>query len=224
MKAKRVWWGAAFIMGIVLLATIGVTMSVISWGSGDIWTQKDSWYTGFPLQPPWCDEEYDEIHRQRLLPVPDSHLNEAVALLAHAEVVEIDLPKARRMLDMPDMAPDTLLKAAIFEANTRAEKREQEAQIPFFASHAKMFLEQAQKHRLSATKAEELLGKTKPYLVRAVMLREETGGFEAYWKESSLWIHHGCQGGRAAPMKRRPLVIFLAKKPASIYNNVSMAA
>jgi len=154
--------------------------------------------------------------------VPDSSLNEAIAMLENAEVVEIDLPKARQMLDMPDLDPDTLLKAAIAEANAKAEKREEEAKDPFFAEQAKRFLEYAQEHRRSVKKAEEMLGKTKPYLVRAVVLWEGTGGFDAYWKDSSLWVHHGCLGREAAPMKRRPLVIFLEKKPASVYNYVTM--
>lgn len=217
MKAKQlVWWGVAYIAGLVLLATIAMMLTV------DPWTQKDSWYTGFPSELPRLDKDRDQIHQQRLLPVPDAHLKEAIALLADAEVVEIDLLKARQMLDMPDLAPDNLLKAAIVEANARAEKREQQGHDRFFAEFAKDILEEAREHRLSATKAEELRGKTKPYLVRAVALWEETGSFAAYWKDSSLWIHHSCLGRTAAPMKRRPLVIFLEKKPASVYNDVTM--
>jgi len=76
---------------------------------------------------------------------------------------------------------------------------------------------------LPSVNAESPSGKLKPYLVRAVVLWEGTGGFTAYWKDSSLWIHHGCLGRYAAPMKRRPLVIFLEKKPTAVYNDVSMA-
>ena len=219
MKDRVSWKVVAF--GVVMLLEYALVARTSA--ANDLRTQKDAWYTGFPSQPPWNDKEQNQIHKQRLLPVPDAHLDEAIALLAHAEVIEIDLPKARQMLDKPHLVPDKLLKLAMSEAKAEADKREGEAKDPFFATHAKMFLEDAQKYRSSAKAAEELLGKTKPYLVRAVVLWEGTGSFDAYWKDSSLWIHHGCLGRTAAPMKRRPLVIFLDKKPKSVYNNVSMA-
>jgi len=54
MKAKRVWWGVAIIMGLVLLAAIGCLRLFSPWES-EIATatisghKRDSWYTGFPV-------------------------------------------------------------------------------------------------------------------------------------------------------------------------------
>jgi hypothetical protein len=187
-----------------------------------LWTKRDSWYTGFPSQPPWCDDEQHRIHTQRIVPVADARIREASALLADASIVEIDLSSARQLTGMPGLNPDELLRAAIADATARADKREKEAQEPFFATHAELFLEEVREQRAAASQAEDLLCKVKPFLVRAVVLWEGTGSFSAYWKESSLWIHHGCLGRSSAPMRRHPLVVFLEKKPTAVFNDVSM--
>jgi len=188
-----------------------------------LWTRRDSWHTGFPSQPPWCVDEQHEIHRQRLVPVRDVRLEDAAGLLADASIVKIDLATAQGLTGIPNLNPDELLRAAMAEATARADKREAEAQNPFFATHAELFREEVREQRAAASQAEALLGKLKPYLVRAVVLWEGTGAFSGYWKESALWIHHGCLGRSPAPMKRRPLVVFLEKKPTAVFNDVSMA-
>ena len=137
-----------------------------------LWTRRDSWHTGFPSQPPWCDDEQHEIHEQRLVPVPDVRLKEAAGLLADASIVEIDLATAQGLTGIPNLNPDELLRAAMAEAMARADKREMEAQNPFFATHAELFREEVREQRAAASQAEALLGKLKPYLVRAVVLWE----------------------------------------------------
>lgn len=184
-------------------------------------TTRDSWYTGFPSQPPWCDDQQHQIHKQRILPVSDIHLDEACALLADVTIVEIDLAQAQRLVGIPDLSQDKLLRDAASEAKAEAEASEKRAQA--LSEDADVFRREATAQRAAAKEAEDLLGKLKPYLVRAVVLWEGTGAFSAYWKDSSLWIHHGCLGRSAAPMKRRPLVVLLEKKPISVYNSVSMA-
>lgn len=165
-----------FLIVCVLLAGCGN-------GNG-LWTTKDSWYTGYPSDHPWLDEEQLKIQRECIMPVCDLRLDESITLLSNVQVLEIDLTQAQQLVGVPNLDPSKLPPSV---------------------------------------KAESRSGKLKPYLVRAVVLWEGTGAFSAYWKDSSLWINHGCLGRRAAPMKRRPLVIFLEKKPTDVYNDVSMA-
>ncbi|MCR4315754.1 MAG: hypothetical protein NUW37_05310 [Planctomycetes bacterium] len=60
-----------------------------------------------------------------------------------------------------------------------------------------------------------------PFLVRAVYLSEH-GAFSLYENEKSIVIISECMGTRALPMKRIPLVVFLASKPERVYTTCSM--
>ena len=60
------------------------------------------------------------------------------------------------------------------------------------------------------------------YLVRAVYLSAETGGFGAVLKNRVLWISHGCLGNIPEPMNRTALVIALPEEPCRVYVSCSM--
>jgi hypothetical protein len=90
---------------------------------------------------------------------------------------------------------------------------------------------------VSHQKAEHLVGiqlasmdGTKFYLVRAVILNEETavirnratGGYTLRTRDDMLWVTHNCMGGSPAWMKRRALVAQLRKEPREIYPDCHM--
>jgi hypothetical protein len=120
--------------------------------------------------------------------------------------------------------PDTLLEQAAQKEDAQADKRERESKEPFFAGDtAEKMRRWGKEHRQTAAQARSLKGKTKPYLVRGLVLNEGTGNFSALLKDSTLWIEHGCLGRHPVPMKRQPVVVFLEEEPKTVYVEVSMA-
>ena len=97
-------------------------------------------------------------------------------------------------------------------------------------SAAEELLRDADCVEITAARAKELTGRSLSpangkslYLVRAVYLNRETGGFTATSAENELLVHHGCMGGSAVPMKRTALVIPLPQKPRTVFVDCSMA-
>lgn len=62
---------------------------------------------------------------------------------------------------------------------------------------------------------------TRPYLVRAVFWNY-TGGFELYWIDDELYVHHSSLGGIYGEEKL-PIIINLKKPPKAVYIYLSSA-
>jgi hypothetical protein len=183
-------------------------------------TNRNSWLTT-SVQPPPRDHE---IHRERILPVPSGHAKDAVAMLQAKSSVPLSLPEAAKLLEVASIDPDALLEQAAQKEDAEADKRERVSKDPFFAGDTAEKMKQwAKEHRQTAAQARSLKGKTKPYLVRGLVLSEGTGSFSACLKDPTLWVYHGCLGRHAVPMKRQPVVVFLEQEPKTVYVDVSMA-
>lgn len=93
---------------------------------------------------------------------------------------------------------------------------------PMLQSQVIVPLSMAQARGLTAQKFVAPKG-TKPFLVRAVYLNAGTGGFSVSQLGQRLMVYHMCLGGRAVPMKRWALVVFLKSRPTQLFTEVSMA-
>ena len=63
----------------------------------------------------------------------------------------------------------------------------------------------------------------RPYLVRAVYLNKETGGFSVFLDGNKLIVSHDSLGHSAVPMKRQALVVSLSAQPAQVFVTCGMA-
>lgn len=183
----------------------------------------NKWYTGFPKEKNWEELENNEVYRSLIIPVLASHIASANLMLNGNSFIKVDIKFARKYLNMPFLNPDSLLKSEISNSLAIAEEKEKEARDPFFIYHKEMFLNEAESERKKARRANEILGKTEPYLIRAIALNEGTGSFSAYWVDGSLLVFHGSLGRSEVPMKKHPLIVFLEKEPEKVYIDVSMA-
>jgi hypothetical protein len=89
-------------------------------------------------------------------------------------------------------------------------------------------LETASIVALDAAEAERLTGAAphvsgKAYLVRALAMNLATGGYDVWTRGSALHVHHGCLGGKALPLQRKALVVWLPATPTELYVDVSLA-
>ena len=55
------------------------------------------------------------------------------------------------------------------------------------------------------------------FLVRSVVLNEDTGRHSVYYYDGALWVTHNCLGKTPVLMKRRCLVVQLSKRPRQVY-------
>lgn len=187
---------------------------------------QDSWHTGCDNSAfQWHsldDEALHTIHRQRVIPLPDSSLQMGISLLKTQSVVQLSDSQVKQLLPMR-VDIDARLDEAAKEAIQKAEKREAEAAAPFFKDHAEMFRKEAEAARQIAGHAERLHGRVAPYLIRGIVLNEGTGAFSLYLVDGNLCVYHGSLGHESVPMKRRPIVAYLDRRPKQIYVAASMA-
>ncbi|MHC4431859.1 MAG: hypothetical protein ACYTBS_08475 [Planctomycetota bacterium] len=94
---------------------------------------------------------------------------------------------------------------------------------------AEQLLESRSWRRLSVAEVMELLGKDADtptgkhlYLLRAVYLNAETGGFSVRHKDGIVHVHHSSLGRRAVPMKRGAVIVPLNSDPENVYVTCSM--
>jgi hypothetical protein len=93
---------------------------------------------------------------------------------------------------------------------------------------AQQALAAAPTKRLTATEAARLAGRQLPksaeyVLLRAVVLNENTGGFQISVQGTSVNVYHGCLGIRPVRMMRKALVAALAEVPDVVFVSCSMA-
>jgi hypothetical protein len=93
---------------------------------------------------------------------------------------------------------------------------------------AQAALAEAPAKRVSADEAARLAGRRLPaggeyVLLRAVVLNEETGGFEVEVSGQAVHIHHGYLGRHPVPMTRKAVVAVLPSVPKKVYVSCSRA-
>mgnify|MGYP006967014877 CR=1 FL=1 len=212
----RIYMNRLNVLILILLQSL-----IFSCIHSQISTQEDSWYTGTPARN--NDTVIEEIERERIIPVASSQLKNAIALLEVDSFIQIDMAMAETLTSQTNLDPDKILKEYSSNASARAKALEQQANNPKNSSSREQILANAEQYAKKAVHAHGLIGKLKPYLVRAVILNEGTGGYFAYWLDSALVIGHGSLGRYPVPMKRHPVIIFLEKEPTALFTEVSMA-
>jgi hypothetical protein len=173
-----------------------------------------SWYKDSKQDVPW----ENEIPQQCVFAVPSQNVNETVSMLEKESAVLLSLEKATEILAVDKLEPDALLEEAAKIDDAEAEKRENESKIDAFAGEtAEKMKKWASEDRQTAAKYRCLKGRTKPYLCRGLMMGENTDCFTAVMKNSNLWITHISPGRNTTPMKQQPVIVFLPKKPRTVY-------
>jgi len=206
-------------MNKAIIVVFFVCLSIVGCSNDHhAFTSRDSWYTG--CSQPLSEE--NEIPRQLINIVPTKNRKQAISTLETVPLLPLSLKTAKKLLDVEALDPDATLEQAAQEAEAEAIKREKLLKDPFFASNSgiKAF---AKLNRQKAVKARGLKGKLKPYLIRGLLLNEGTGSFSVYVIDSTICVYHGSLGKHAVPMDRRPLVVFLAHEPKTVFVDVSMA-
>jgi len=73
-----------------------------------------------------------------------------------------------------------------------------------------------QASRFGSARASSPVGR-QPYLLRGVLLNEQTGGFSLYSSGNRLLVSHDSLGQSPLPMRRRPLVAYLSEPPSELF-------
>jgi hypothetical protein len=186
------------------------------------WTTIDTWYTGF-YSYPWTEDDSGWIFSELIVPVAAAKLAQAVERLRETSVLEIDIERAKFILEQGLLDPNALVRSIVIEEITAADRREKESALTGSAERSEKIQQWAAEHRQAAKRARELEDNLKPYLVRAVVLDAPTGVFSAYMKGDELWLNHFYLSRKPVSMKKWPVVIFLEKQPAKVYTNISLA-
>jgi len=184
--------------------------SFLSTHVGEAWAQ-DAWKTGAYPMPRF----EDQIHRSRIFPVPDATVQRAIKILEYREVHPLDAVRTAELLPGVKTDPEAMLRAEIEEAEGKAS--ESGDMIRTFPQHKKRFAEEAKEWHTRAEKAAKLSGKLKAFLIRGLVLFEGTGAFQVYAKDEVLWVVHSSLGKGPVRMTRRPVVVFLDRRPEEIY-------
>jgi hypothetical protein len=200
------------------------TLSVFCIGIANItFAGYDSWLNK-TIAPPWLDEKAVLVPTQLVIPVAQSELKKAINMLKNKQIEKLNLQTAAKLLELDAISPDQILIKVFSEASEKAKQKMEEAKDPFFVGDtAKRMQKQADDFNRNAAKAKALHRKLKAYLVRALVLNEATGEFTVYYKGYELWIYHHSLGKDVAPMKRRPLIVFLESQPTKIYIDADTA-
>jgi len=198
-----------------LLLCIGFAANAFA--NDDSWLNKASTY-------PWLDDNVYQLPSQLVIPVAQSELQKAIEMLNDKKIVKLNLHTASKLINVKVVSPDDLVLKAYYEAEQKAKSKEKEAKDPFFAGDAaKRMQKEANDYHRSAVYTKALRGKLKAYLVRALVLNKETGGFSVYSKDSELWIYHHSLGNDVVSMKKSAVILFLEKQPTKIYIDAGMA-
>jgi hypothetical protein len=182
--------------------------------------REDSWYTGWPEGFSTLNNNYEEIHRLRILPVPDKNLNEAVSLLEDVYLLQLELEETVNLLSLPQYIRDESSDKIASESSQARKKLKQITEDKSLDwKEREIAIEKERLHRSVARYIGGIKsGQYKPYLVRALLYEKSTGDYSAYWlKDNELFIHHQCLASRQLPMKRHPIVILLEKEPKQVH-------
>jgi hypothetical protein len=181
----------------------------------------DSWETRiFDLgQRPDYSRD-NEIDQERIFPAPEATRKEAIALLKAVPIVSLNMGRVGHLLGRTVDADATLLQI-IEHTEADAEDARRRAADPRYAGSADAFRYIAATQSEHAAFLRGLIGKLKPYLVRAIAKGDNMGGFTAGLFGDELWVSHG--GHSVPPSERHPIIVFLERKPKIVHVGWTMA-
>lgn len=160
------------------------------------------------------------IERALIAPVPVGHRPEAIAKLENVAITELDQGQTSALLDLPSDANISgagRIKAAI----AMLEERRRSVLEHRIGSWTRA--DQKRLDGLYRIDADPATAALRPFLVRAVAKYEGTGGFFANACENDLVIGHLSLGPSVPPSRRLPVVVFLDRAPARVFNVWAMA-
>lgn len=173
--------------------------------------------------PPWSNQYSVPLPAELVKTVVKAKNDKALRLLGKSSVIELNLREAEDLVGLASIMPDRLVLAAYADFKAMAEKKEETAKNPLFSSDMKKsMLDEARRYQDYAAKIKGWSGRVKPYLVRGLVLNEETGNFTVYQIDNNVWVYHASLGEKMPPTKKRPLVLFLNSKPQNVYVGVGM--
>jgi len=179
----------------------------------------DSWETLDRAQRPGYSRD-NEIDDERIFPVPEATRKEAIALLKAVPVASLDMARVAHLLGRTVDADATLLQI-IEHTEADAEDARRRAADPRYAGSADAFRYIAATQSEHAAFLRGLIGKLKPYLVRAIAKGDNMGGFTAGLFGDELWVSHGSHS--VPPSERHPIIVFLERKPKIVHVGWTMA-
>jgi hypothetical protein len=192
-----------------LIFTFAAAVTAHSWAS-------DSWEHPAPAGLHDCTA----LDPSLIVAVPPAHRPEAIERLETTEIVELDPTEGRAVLDLylgPALSAADLIKREI--AKLDEQRREQ---LEHHRGSWTLFA-QERLDRLTKTLSDRKTAKLRPFLVRAVVKNELTGGFGARVCGNELDISHASLGQTMVPSTHVPVVVFLESKPTAVYVAAYMA-
>jgi hypothetical protein len=175
-------------------------------------TGADGWEN-----PPRADlHECASIDRSLIFAVQFARRPEAIARLENVAIVELTIPELDD-LDVPVRTGVDQIKSEIGRLRERRRAALEDHQGSWSIA------DQQRLDRLTTTMSDPTTPNLRPFLVCAVAKNEGTGGFFASICGENLEIIHGSLCYSIPPSIRVPVVIFLQKKPVTVYAGWQMA-
>jgi hypothetical protein len=178
-----------------------------------------------------------EVPGDLIYPVRPPFRERAASLLAEKSLVALSNRQCRS-ISCPTNG-DALLAKAIgkiqekLDVNLKNPFVPERLTLPISDESKKRIVDQQQRmigiYRAEIGRLEAWRNRLHPFLVRAVVLNESrisfspsANGFSGRMFGDTFVVHHVCNGQDAVPMKNVPIVAFLERKPAQVYQSVSM--
>lgn len=152
-------------------------------------------------------------------------INEAIALLRNANIIEITSEQAKQLSFVGD--PGRVLQILLHERRTKLDfllarppKRDRYPREVWSSveATAQSNLRDLEKE---IVEYERWQGSLKPYLIKAVSLGGTTAPFSAGIVRNNLFVSHIALGDHPLPMRRMPVVAYLPRKPETVYHVLS---
>src|SRR5262245_28160582 len=168
---------------------------------------------GFAEVLPHPTDKFDRSHLpvfdSRVFRVPEPTQDRALRFLGDKDF-RFASPQILKDL-FGDRLFDTkeMLAAQAAAATKYAAKREEESKNPAFGEARVWMAADAKAHRELAAYTETLLSELRPYLVKAQVYFERTGGFDVVLNDKLLKVQHSCLGRSTPPKKAVAILVFL---------------
>jgi hypothetical protein len=164
--------------------------------------------------PPADLPECTSIDRSLIFAVPIAGRPEAIARLENVAIVEITAPQLHALLDLP---AGTNGFGADQIKNEIGRLREQRRVALENHQGSWSTADRQRLDRLTTTMSDPTTSNLRPFLVRAVAKFEGTGAFFGSICGENLVILHGSLGYSIPPSIHVPVIVFLQKKPMTVY-------
>jgi hypothetical protein len=175
---------------------------------------------GWENPPPADLRECISIDRSLIFAVPIAGRPEAIARLESGAIVELMAPELHALLDLPAGTTGFGVDQIKNEIGRLKEQRRVALE-----SHQGSWstADQQRLDRLTTTMSDPTTSNLRPFLVRAVAKFEGTGAFFGSICGENLIILHGSLGYTSPPSIHMPVIVFLQKKPMTVYAGWQMA-